>query len=230
MIRGGAKRLLASIDEVVSAPACPSRSAFPQLAPQITGLPDGLGIGPREWLECWGAIDGFARVIVTAERVHLVSDSRAEQALDERHDLRLNNGRLETVDPTAMAELDRLVQVEKGERRSLFVQRRQRGGHLMLRASQVAAPGGMPLVAIAFRLADDRFVPEWGDLGAIFGLTAAEARIVQHLLRGLGADAIAERQKVSINTVRTHISHVYEKLGIACREELWRRLAPYRLN
>jgi DNA-binding CsgD family transcriptional regulator len=48
------------------------------------------------------------------------------------------------------------------------------------------------------------------------------------LLHGHSAETISKQQKLSINTVRTHIRHAYEKLDITCREALWRRLAPYR--
>lgn len=217
---------MASHGKLVSIAPSPGSSAFPQLSVDC----DWRGVRPRDWLECWSGIDGLARLVVTAERIFLGGDSRAEEALALRHDLRCNSRRLETVDPAESSTLDALVRVEKGETRTAFLHRRRRGGHLLMRATQLAAPAGMPLVGIAFRLADEAFAPRWADLEAIFGLTGSEAKIVELLLQGLGADAIASRQKISINTVRTHISHVYEKLGIACREELWRRLAPYRLN
>jgi DNA-binding CsgD family transcriptional regulator len=204
----------------------PSESAFPQL----TTTSEWSGLAPPSSLECWGEIDGFSRMIVTAERVYVDGDSRAREALASRRDLRLNSKHLEMVDAAAMAELKHLVRVEPGETRTAVVRRREQGGHLLMRAAQLSSQAGTSLIGIAFRVADDLFSAEWPDLAPVFGFTAAEAKIVELLLQGLGAELIASKQKVSINTVRTHISHVYEKLGIACREELWRRLAPYRLN
>jgi DNA-binding CsgD family transcriptional regulator len=33
-----------------------------------------------------------------------------------------------------------------------------------------------------------------------------------------------------VHTVRAHLRHCYDKLGVSYREALWQRLAPYRLN
>jgi DNA-binding CsgD family transcriptional regulator len=47
---------------------------------------------------------------------------------------------------------------------------------------------------------------------------------------GAGADAIARDVGVGIETVRTHIRRIYNKLGIGSREELFARLSPFRLR
>lgn len=201
-------------------------SAFPQLMPSC----DWRGTSPQDWLDCWSGLDHRARMVVTNERIYVAGDHRAEQAIVARQDLRLNSGRVELVDPTCRSELDNLVRVEEGEGRTICVRRRQRGGHLLMRASRLGGPPGVFLLGIAFWIADENFAVEWPDFRRIFGLTAAEAKIVEQLIQGVGAETIAAALRVSINTVRTHISHVYEKLGITCREELWRRLAPYRIN
>lgn len=217
-----------------------SEGAFPQFTPSH----DRLVVSPQDWLDCWSGLDHRARMIVNTDRIYVIGDRRAEQALAARQDLRLNAGRLEAANPTGMSELDSLMRVEEGEVRTTVVPRRHRGGHLLMRSTQIGvpssqigapsgqigAPSGMSLLGITFWIADEKLMVEWPDFGPVFGLTAAETKIVEQLIQGLGAEAIGANLQVSINTVRTHISHVYEKLGITCREELWRRLAPYRLN
>lgn len=49
------------------------------------------------------------------------------------------------------------------------------------------------------------------------GLTAREREIIQHVARGLTNREIAEQLVVSTNTVRSHLDHIYEKLGVHTR-------------
>lgn len=63
------------------------------------------------------------------------------------------------------------------------------------------------------------------------GLTDAERVVLGYLFRGFTATGIARELTVSLNTVRTHIRHVYAKLGVHGRSELFdaveRRLKRY---
>lgn len=57
-------------------------------------------------------------------------------------------------------------------------------------------------------------------LGRQFSLTQSEVAIFAMVARGRSARYIADELGVSFNTVRTHIRHVYEKLGIHSKQEL----------
>jgi alpha-beta hydrolase superfamily lysophospholipase/DNA-binding CsgD family transcriptional regulator len=57
-----------------------------------------------------------------------------------------------------------------------------------------------------------------------YGLTLKEAETAAGLLDGLGAEAIAARLGVSLNTVRTHLKRVYDKTGVRTQTELVARL------
>ncbi|MET7772237.1 LuxR C-terminal-related transcriptional regulator [Nocardia sp. NPDC005366] len=61
-------------------------------------------------------------------------------------------------------------------------------------------------------------------LRELFGLTAAEARVAAAALRGEGLRSIAEELSVSVNTVRTHLQHAFEKTGTHRQAELVRVL------
>lgn len=52
------------------------------------------------------------------------------------------------------------------------------------------------------------------DLGARFGLTPAEVRIVRELAAGLTYAEIAARLGVSYHTVHTHIKAIHRKAGV----------------
>jgi LuxR family transcriptional regulator, maltose regulon positive regulatory protein len=65
-------------------------------------------------------------------------------------------------------------------------------------------PGGMPAPRPR-RAGEDR--PVAGPL------TDSETRVLRYLPTNLSAPEIAGQLSVSVNTVRTHMRHVYEKLG-----------------
>ncbi len=50
-------------------------------------------------------------------------------------------------------------------------------------------------------------------------LTEAEERVLRLIARGLSNDAIAEALSVSRNTVKTHVRHIFEKLGVSDRTQ-----------
>ncbi|HEY5658454.1 MAG TPA: LuxR C-terminal-related transcriptional regulator [Myxococcota bacterium] len=63
-------------------------------------------------------------------------------------------------------------------------------------------------------------VPTREALEKIYGLTPTEAEIVQLLTKGLSLDAIAADRKISLNTVRSHLKHVFSKTGTSRQSEL----------
>lgn len=65
--------------------------------------------------------------------------------------------------------------------------------------------------------------PQMKQIGEAFGeiLTPRENEILLLLYDGYKYREIAERLFVSLTTVRTHIKHIYEKLGVARKEELF---------
>lgn len=58
------------------------------------------------------------------------------------------------------------------------------------------------------------------ELAESCGLTAREGEILLLMARGLRLAQIADELSISSNTVKTHIRHVYAKLGIGSRKEL----------
>ena len=57
-------------------------------------------------------------------------------------------------------------------------------------------------------------------LQQLFHLTQAEAQVAQALAQGSAIDSIATGASVSINTVKTHLHHIYDKTGTARQGEL----------
>ena len=63
-------------------------------------------------------------------------------------------------------------------------------------------------------------VPTVQALGQIYGLTPAVAEVVQLLAKGLPLDEIAADRGISLNTVRSHLKHVFSKTGTSRQGEL----------
>ncbi len=59
-------------------------------------------------------------------------------------------------------------------------------------------------------------------LKRLYGLTAAEARLTLNLLEGRGLAWAAEQNRMSLNTGRTHLKHVFEKTRTHRQAELVR--------
>ncbi|HEX2038770.1 MAG TPA: response regulator transcription factor [Acidimicrobiales bacterium] len=87
---------------------------------------------------------------------------------------------------------DAVVRVEKGER--------------------VVAPMLLPLLVGAVTPADD-------DEPAAGGLTRKEVEVLTRLAEGLSNREIADAMYVTPATVKTHLAHIYAKLGVTGRQE-----------
>lgn len=61
-------------------------------------------------------------------------------------------------------------------------------------------------------------VNEWGDT-----LTGRERAILRYLATNLSNAEIAETEFISLNTTKTHIAHIYRKLGVSSRREALHR-------
>jgi DNA-binding CsgD family transcriptional regulator len=53
-----------------------------------------------------------------------------------------------------------------------------------------------------------------------YALSAREEEVLSYLVRGKSAKSIADTTYISYNTVKTHISHIYQKFDVHTREEL----------
>lgn len=53
-----------------------------------------------------------------------------------------------------------------------------------------------------------------------FGLTEREGVVLGYLVRGWSLQMIAEEENLARSTIKTHVTHIYQKLGVHTREEL----------
>src|SRR5258706_10354554 len=62
-----------------------------------------------------------------------------------------------------------------------------------------------------------------------FGLTQREIEIIKAVMDGGGTKGIAERSSISENTVKSHLTHIFNKMGVSNRVELVQFAAHHRL-
>ena len=75
---------------------------------------------------------------------------------------------------------------------------------------------------VAVPVASAPFVPDTGRIAAL-GITPRELEVLQLIAEGLSNKEMAERLFVSENTVKTHASRVFDKLGASRRTQAVQR-------
>ncbi|MCG6902508.1 MAG: helix-turn-helix transcriptional regulator [Rhodobacter sp.] len=187
---------------------------------------------------------GFGRpqsgaVLVTADARVILADMVAETHLARGTPLNLRNGRLMAMSARDTATIRSLIAGCTGGRGD------PPGGHYRIGGGEVpvleidvvpilnhadaagfgagagiAAPAALVIIGDPERRKSDMT----GRLRRQFNLTRAEARVAVEMLNGDGRDAVARRLGLSPNTVRTHLSKVFEKTGTQRQAELIRVL------
>jgi DNA-binding CsgD family transcriptional regulator len=69
--------------------------------------------------------------------------------------------------------------------------------------------------------------PLTGGAAARFGLTARESEVLTWVARGESNPEIAARLSIAPGTVKKHLEHIYDKLGVKTRTEAAVRIAPF---
>jgi DNA-binding NarL/FixJ family response regulator len=90
----------------------------------------------------------------------------------------------------------------------------------VLRAIQDVKQGGAPMSSQIARQVVEAFLGGSNETAReIESLSEREEEILQHLSTGYSTKEIADRLFVSVNTIRTHLKHIYEKLHVRSRTE-----------
>ena len=89
----------------------------------------------------------------------------------------------------------------------------------ILRSIQDVKQGGAPMSSQIARLVVRSFRESVHNTLKDEKLSQREEEILQQLSKGYSTKEIAEHLSVSVNTVRTHLQHIYEKLHVRSRTE-----------
>jgi len=177
-------------------------------------------------LASWLDADRRGRLILEDDLTLRWCNAAARHMLTNGGRLVLRNGTVRPREPARAQQFSQFIQ-SSDARLSVYCLTDQEDHHLVLAARRLP---GAALIGLTAYDADETFEYHWADLSQAFGLTGAEREIAQALGGGLTAEGIASRFRVSVKTVRTHIRHVYSKLEVSSREELFHKLAPYMLT
>lgn len=182
----------------------------------------------RSSLACWSKLDGRRRVVLDETRAIVACDPDFISFVARSPEFRIQNGRFGPTDHRLASALTWLS-VEASETGTTLVPKSS-GGHWICCAARLSEYGGCALIGIAIRAGGEDSAPTWPDFRPAFHLTNTENSVLTKLLSGFSPQAIAELHALSVNTVRTHIRHLYEKLEVKSQPELWRKLCSYRLR
>jgi DNA-binding CsgD family transcriptional regulator len=161
--------------------------------------------------------DDVARIVIDPHGTFLWRSRAAVALLADGGPLVDRGGRIAGADRRAQQFLtERLAETLSGEEVCQFIDS-DLDRRFLLRMRAVSE-GGTRVVVITFK---DFDVPaHLPRLERLFGLSAMEARILQHIIEGNSAERIADSKGVSILTVRTHIKHIHGKMGVRSKEEI----------
>jgi DNA-binding NarL/FixJ family response regulator len=89
--------------------------------------------------------------------------------------------------------------------------------HSLVRAIQEVREGGVPMTGDVARKVIQAFRKP--DLGPAESLTKREEEIMQLLVVGCLSKEIADKLSIGLETVNSHLKHIYEKLHVRSRTE-----------
>jgi DNA-binding CsgD family transcriptional regulator/PAS domain-containing protein len=93
--------------------------------------------------------------------------------------------------------------------------------HYFLVTWDILAEGQNSLHTVFFILNPDQKIQIDGQaLCRLFRLTASEAKVASLIANGAHLDDVAEQLDISLNTVRTHLRHIFEKTGVERQADL----------
>lgn len=175
----------------------------------------------------WIERDPVARLICSDELIIAWTNPAARAALARGGDLEQRDGHLATCDRAQQNELCAFAKGCDQVLATLVLPRHGDDGYLLMRGRRIGPGDGH--IGLTFFTTGPDFRALHADLERAFGLTPAEHRVLLRMIEGLNADAIADAMDLSIETVRSHIRNLYTKMGVASREAMFARVAPFRL-
>lgn len=163
--------------------------------------------------------DGPAALLIDGERRLLDASAGGAALLDDGAVLARSFGRLVACHQGDMVNLQRAIDVARWRAAGsasldhgllvIDIARMGAGPHLLLLARPGTPSGGVMAEGTARR----------------FGLTAAERRLLVHLLDGLALKEAAARLGVANTTARTHLQRIFDKTGVRRQTDLQRMVA-----
>lgn len=151
----------------------------------------------------------------------------ADRLLATRPGLEVRSGGLHATDAANNDALRQLLDRVIFGASTLCIERPERDGWILMRARCLDSSAST-CIGLSLAEATERNRRSYEHLDTAFGLTKTEHRVLLALLAGNDADALAAMHHVSVETIRTHIRGIYQKVGVRSREGLFARLQPFQ--
>ena len=172
-------------------------------------------------------------LVLDGNRHVLIENASAARVLALEDGIEIRSAGLAAADARENTKLHELIKaaLESTEGQSLngtsFMQISRPSGRQPLSvmvspllSAQAGALSSEAVVACFISDPEAGHAPTLEALGQIYGLTPAEAEVVQLLAKGLPLDEIAADRGISLNTVRSHLKHIFSKTGTNRQGEL----------
>lgn len=192
----------------------------------------GPTVGPKKRFDfgavtsAWDIIDGQGRFLLQRDGTILVAGQTARSLVDQMDCLAIRDRtKLIGCGPSACT-FAQLLHVPSHQTQTVILPDQRSGGHAIVTSVGVCRNS----VGVAVRLASDSYKAKYADFAKAFALTPCEVHVIEMQMCGATPQEVSRELGVSIHTVRTHIRHCYDKLGVSNREELWQKLSPFRIN
>lgn len=202
-----------------------------QRAATINRMLEGAAVGQAGLLATLDTV-AVPIVLLDSDARILHVNAAAQALLDRKSLIRSCDGRLEAMTPGASSAL--AVAIEQAAHDESTIGRRGLGIPIKGKGGQLGALHVLPLgrrraevslsavAALFVAEVDAPFVPPTDMAAALFDLTPAEARVFEHLVRGHTQSAIATKLGIERSTLKTHLTRLYDKVGVRRQTELVR--------
>lgn len=167
---------------------------------------------------------GHAVFTLHAKGRLLHCNAAAEAVLRRGDGLRLRSQRLTAINPQDQGQLqaaiDRALAPDQMEASGILVHRQGGGGHYELSITSVGVGSGQRHVVIVLTDPGARDPSLQARLGALYGLTSAEAEVATRLSEGASLEALSQERGVALSTVRSQLKAISAKMGCRRQSEL----------
>lgn len=185
-------------------------------------------------VERWFLLSPEPIVIIDDRTLEILGANRAAEAmLRNSNFIRDVDGALTFADTRQTDDFRRQIQAH-GQDAAAICLRRDDGGDVLVARVEHPSPDDQAHTATVIfqghiggsEVGVGRTL--WAPLCKAFELTPAEERVAKQLVTGDSVAAIAKRLSITVDTLRSHAQRIYIKVGVANREQLMTRLAPFR--
>jgi DNA-binding CsgD family transcriptional regulator len=175
----------------------------------------------------WAGADPARRYIVTKDLCVVWASESAHRFLDDATVLHRAGSAIRLTDHAQQSALADLVAYADDTFSTWHLSRAGSQEQLLFVARRISP--GSDLVGLRIQDTSIGFQPQWANFAPAFSLTPAENRVALLLLDGNSVERTASLLGLGEATIRTHVKRLYLKLEVTSKEEMFRRMAGFRI-